>query len=304
MVFWLISAAIKASCIQKVENRDTSHIHKLSIQKGLELHTSIFFLFFFFPEQGVWSSRIFNAMVEWAALNSYPNKSSQPKRKLLLFPSGFTPHYYIRIRSQDYKKKDNAIPLDHFQMRTLPYQNVKKIISMAVGEGYTAPYPKSLLQSVWLIFKCHFCFLLLLQMHRNKAATCTNKMKPLTYILTLMLPTTLNSFHKGTCTAVICKLLESSGTRCCDLHNCKTALITQVCSSDTKASAKIQTNLHAECHDCINKRCKCWMALLFLIMGIQQAAYKQAFVSHFMYGNVCSKSLSAGNQNPEQWDSL
>lgn len=40
MVFWLISAAIKASYIQKEENRDTSQIHKLSIQKALELYKS------------------------------------------------------------------------------------------------------------------------------------------------------------------------------------------------------------------------------------------------------------------------
>lgn len=43
MVFWLISAAIKASCIQKGENRDTSQIHKLSIQKALELYKSTVF---------------------------------------------------------------------------------------------------------------------------------------------------------------------------------------------------------------------------------------------------------------------
>lgn len=132
MVFWLISAAIKASYIQKVENWDTSQIHKLSIQKALELHKSTIS----FSEQGAWSSRIFNAMAEWTALNSYSNKSSQPKRKLLLFPSGFTPHYYIRIKSQDYNETDNAIPLDHFQMRTLHYQNLwKKSSGWHWGKG-------------------------------------------------------------------------------------------------------------------------------------------------------------------------
>lgn len=79
-------------------------------------------------------------------------------------------------------------------------------------------YPKSLLQSVWFIFKCHLQFLSLLQVHRNKAGTFTNKMKPLTYIITHELSATLNSFHKDTHTAVTCKLLESSGTKCCDLH--------------------------------------------------------------------------------------
>lgn len=44
IVFWLISAAIKASYVQKVENRDTSQIHQLSIQKALELHKSTIFL--------------------------------------------------------------------------------------------------------------------------------------------------------------------------------------------------------------------------------------------------------------------
>lgn len=51
MVFWLISAAIKASYIQKVENRDTSQIHNLSIQKALELHKSTIF-----------QSRVFEAL--------------------------------------------------------------------------------------------------------------------------------------------------------------------------------------------------------------------------------------------------
>lgn len=228
-------------------------------------------------------------MVEWAALNSYSNKSSQPKRKLLLFPSGFTPHYCIRIRSQDYNKKDNAIPLDHFQMRTLPYQNVKKIISMAVGDGYTSPYPKSLLQSVWFIFKCHFWFFPLLQMHRNKAGTCTNKMKPLTYILKHVLSTTLNSFHKDTCTAVICKLLESSGTRCCDLHKQQNCAHHMSLFSRRKSICKHLNNPAWGVpwfHDCINKRSRSWMAPFFLIMGIQQAAYKQASASHFMHGNT------------------
>lgn len=163
-------------------------------------------------------------MVGWTALNSYSNKSSQPKRKLLLFPSGFTPHYYISIKSQDYNETDNAIALDHFQMRTLHYQNLwgekkKKKSQKGVGKGYLSlPQPKSLLQSNWFIFKCNLPFFYLFQMYRNKAGTFTNKMKPLTYIITHELSTTLNGFQKGTCTAVTCKLLESSGTKCCDLH--------------------------------------------------------------------------------------
>lgn len=72
------------------------------------------------------------------------------KDKLLLFPSGFTPHYYIRIKSQDYNETDNAIALDHFQMRTLHCQNLrkKKKSGKGVGKGYLSlPQPKSLLQS-------------------------------------------------------------------------------------------------------------------------------------------------------------
>lgn len=159
-------------------------------------------------------------MVGWTALNSYSNKSSQPKRKLLLFPSGFTPHYYIRIKMQDYNKTDNAIALDHFQMRTLHYQNLwKKSSGKGVGEGYfPLSQPKSLLKSDWFIFKCHLPFFYFFQMYRSKAGTFTNKMKPLTSIITQKLSTTLNGFHKGTHTAVTCKLLESSGTKYCDLH--------------------------------------------------------------------------------------
>lgn len=144
MVFWLISAAIKASYIKKVENIDTSQIHKLSIQKALELHKSTIFQSRVFE-----ALEFFNAMVGWTALNSYSNKSSQPKRKLLLFPSGFTPHYYIRIKSQDYNKTDNAIALDHFQIRTLHYQNLwKKSSGKGVGEGYLSLLQtKSLLQT-------------------------------------------------------------------------------------------------------------------------------------------------------------
>lgn len=96
-------------------------------------------------------------MVGWTAWNSYSNKSSQPKRKLLLFPSGFILHYSIRIKSQDYNEADNAISLDHFQMRSLHYQNLWKNSSgKGVRECYLSlPQPKSLLQSDWLIFKWH-----------------------------------------------------------------------------------------------------------------------------------------------------
>lgn len=159
-------------------------------------------------------------MVGWTAFNSYSNKSSQPKRKLVLFPSGFTPHYYIRIKSQDYNKTDNAIALDHFQARTLCYQNLWKNSSgKGVGEGcLPLPQPKSLLHSDWFMFQSHLLFLYFFQMYRNKAGTFTNKMKPLTSAITHKLSTTLDGFHKGTNTAVTCKLLESSGTKCCDLH--------------------------------------------------------------------------------------
>lgn len=158
-------------------------------------------------------------MVGWTALNPYSNKSSQPKRKLLLFPSGFTPHYYIRIKSQDYNETDNAIALDHFQMRTLCYQNLWKS-SRRGWEKATFHFPSPKVSSgqndLCLSVICHSSTSF--KCTPTKLALWQTKWNLLTHMVTHKLSTTLTGFHKGTRTAVSWKLLESSGTKCCDLH--------------------------------------------------------------------------------------
>lgn len=218
MVFWLISAAIKASYIQKVENRDTSQIHKLSIQKALELHNSTIF-----------QSRVFEALeflMLWLDEQLWihtQTKAVNQRENYFCFHLGSL-HITILVSNRKITMKQTMqshwiiFKWEPFTTKTCGEKKKKKIMKWG-GEGYLSlPQPKSLLQSNWFIFKCNLPFFYLFQMYRNKAGTFTNKMKPLTYIITHKLSTTLNGFQKGTCTAVTCKLLESSGTKCCDLH--------------------------------------------------------------------------------------
>lgn len=153
MVFWLISAAIKASYIQKGENRDTSHIQKLSIQKALELYKSTLF-----------QSRVLKALeflMPWLDEQLWIHTQTKAVKQRANYFCFHLGSLHIIILRSNHNKTHNAITFDHFQKGPLHYQNLwKKSTGKGVnGESYLpVPQSKCLLQSEWFIFKCHLLF--------------------------------------------------------------------------------------------------------------------------------------------------
>lgn len=156
IVFWLISAAIKASYIQKGENRDTSQIHKLSIQKALEPYKSTVF------QSGVFEALEF--LMPWLDEQLWihtQTKAVKQRENYFCFHLGSL-HIIIlgsnhKITTKHTMQSDLIIfKRDHFTTKTREKNQQER---RRIGQGYLpVPQPKCLLQSEWFIFKCHLLF--------------------------------------------------------------------------------------------------------------------------------------------------
>lgn len=212
-------------------------------------------------------------MVGWTALNSYSNKSSQAKRKLLLFPSGFTPHYYIRIKSQDYNKTHNANTFDNSQKRPLHYQNLWKK-SIGKGENGGRLLSSSTAQmspSVRMIYICHLLFFYFFYFFQNS----------LRYIVT-HLSTNLYGFHKGT---------HSSHLQITGVFRDQMLWFTYLAKlhSSYKFVIQMQKHPHGFKQICIRNI----KIILAKAIHAEWHTNKNLQVD-FMHHNICFKSINAG----------